>query len=497
MSPRDTLHDLVLLVRAGHQLIHVDTDEEERASGLLDYLADKLDQPLFTWTRIRGLSRVDLSGAVYDTENPAKAFRHIAASQMAALYHFKDLGPHLSADPILAAQMREAAEALSEAGGSILVTGRGLTFPDAVARMVTPFILPGPSDDEYRDLITQIVRDMQSRGHVDVDMSKEELALLLRHMAGLTLMEAEKILTKAIIEDGKLAVEDIRHVIEAKIAVVGRDGLLEYYPVESTMENIADLRSLKAWLAKRKAVVTQPEKAEEFGLSFPRGMLLLGVPGCGKSLSAKAVAAEWRMPLLKLDPSNLYNKYIGESERNFKRAMRTAEQMAPVVLWIDELEKAFATGGSEDGGVSQRILGSFLTWMQDRRGDVFIVATANDISRLPAEFLRKGRFDEIFFVDLPDADTRAEIFRIHLENRGRESGDFDLHALGAATPGFSGSEIEGVVVSTLYSAFSGTAELSTSALLNEIQGTRPLSVTRAEHVAELRAWAKERARPAN
>ena len=309
-------------------------------------------------------------------------------------------------------------------------------------------------------------------------MSKEDLTLLMRHMAGLTLMEAEKILTKAIIEDGKLAAEDIRHVIEAKIAIVGRDGLLEYYPVESTMENIADLRSLKAWLGKRKAVVTQPEKAEKFGLSFPRGMLLLGVPGCGKSLSAKAVAAEWRMPLLKLDPSNLYNKYIGESERNFKRAMRMAEQMAPVVLWIDELEKAFATGGSEDGGVSQRILGSFLTWMQDRQGDVFIVATANDISRLPAEFLRKGRFDEIF--------------RIHLENRGKASADLDLHALGAATPGFSGSEIEEVVVSTLYSAFSRTDELTMNALLNEIKRTRPLSVMRAEHVEGLRAWAKER-----
>ena len=497
MSPRDALRDLVLLVRAGHQLIHLDTDEEERASGLLGYLAEQLDQPLFTWTRIRGLNRVGLPGAVYDTESPAKAFRHVAASRLAGLYHFKDLGPHLGDDPILAAQMREAAEVLRDVGGSILVTGRSLAFPDAVDRMVTPFVLPGPSEQEYRDLVTQIVRDMQSRGHVELDMSKDDLALLLRHLAGLTLMEAEKILTKAIIEDGKLAAEDIRHVIEAKIAIVGRDGLLEYYPVESTMENIADLRSLKAWLAKRKAVVTQPAKAEEYGLSFPRGLLLLGVPGCGKSLSAKAVAAEWRMPLLKLDPSNLYNKYIGESERNFKRAMRMAEQMAPVVLWIDELEKAFATGGSEDGGVSQRILGSFLSWMQERQGDVFIVATANDISRLPAEFLRKGRFDEIFFVDLPDASTRAEIFRIHLENRGKPAADFDLQALGAATPGFSGSEIEEVVVSTLYSAFSGTDELTMSALLNEVQGTRPLSVTRAEHVAELRAWAKERTRPAN
>ena len=203
------------------------------------------------------------------------------------------------------------------------------------------------------------------------------------------------------------------------------------------------------------------------------------------------------MPLLKLDPSNLYNKYIGESERNFKRTMRTAEQIAPVVLWIDELEKAFASGGSEDGGVSQRILGSFLTWMQDRAGDVFVVATANDISRLPAEFLRKGRFDEIFFVDLPDAATRSEIFQIHLEHRGKDSGSFDLEQLSTATHGFSGSEIEEVVVSSLYSAFSATGAITTESLLKEAAGTVPLSVTRAEYVDELRAWAKERARPAN
>ena len=289
----------------------------------------------------------------------------------------------------------------------------------------------------------------------------------------------------------------MRYVIEAKAAIVEKDGLLEYYPVEEALTSIADLRSLKAWLAKRKSVVTQPRRAKEFGLSFPRGMLLLGVPGCGKSLCAKAVAAEWQMPLLRLDPSNLYNKYIGESERNFKRAMRPAERIAPVVLWIDELEKAFASGGGEDGGTSQRILGSFLTWMQDRKADVFVVATANDVSRLPAEFLRKGRFDEIFFVDLPDDQTRAEIFQIHLENRGKSSTSLDLEALAAATPGFSGSEIEEVVVSSMYSAFSEAGTITTESLLKEASGTVPLSVSRAEHVNELRAWAKERARPAN
>jgi len=330
-----------------------------------------------------------------------------------------------------------------------------------------------------------------------VTLTPQEQARLVRNLSGLTLMEAEKILTKSIIEDGALGAHDIEKVIDAKREVVEREGLLEYYPVETTMAGVADLATLKAWLAKRKAVVKEPERAAEFGLDFPRGVLLLGVPGCGKSLSAKAVASEWELPLLKFDPSNLYNKYIGESERNFKRAMTAAERMAPVVLWIDELEKAFASGGGEDGGVSKRILGSFLTWMQDRRGDVFVVATANDIQSLPPEFLRKGRFGEIFFVDLPDGETRTEVFRIHLKVRGHDPADFDLLRLAEHSTGFSGSEIEGVVVSALYTAFSGDTSLDTEAIAAEIASTRPLSVTMSEKITSMRQWAEGRAVRAN
>jgi SpoVK/Ycf46/Vps4 family AAA+-type ATPase len=338
---------------------------------------------------------------------------------------------------------------------------------------------------------------MAEREFVDVDLSREEMAGLLRSLSGLTLLEAEKILTKAMIEDHRLTAEDIGHVIEAKRVVVEREGLLEYYPVEQTLADIADLATLKSWLSKRKNVVAHPVSAGEFGLTFPRGVLLLGVPGCGKSLSAKAVAREWGLPLLKFDTSNLYNKYIGESEKNFKRAIRAAERMAPVVLWIDELEKAFAVGGTDDGGVSQRILGSFLSWMQDRKGEVFIVATANDIERLPPEFLRKGRFDEIFFVDLPDGATRREIFRLHLEARSQDPSRFDLDTLAAATNGFSGSEIEEVVVSGLYTAFSDGTSLTTASLGEAVKGTVPLSVTMGERVDALRRWARGRTVPAN
>jgi AAA+ superfamily predicted ATPase len=495
--PKDALKDLELLIRSRYGLIHLDTPEEDRASGLLLHLADALGIPLFTWTRSRGLVRSGLSDAVYQTREPAGALRHIALARQDALYHIQGFTQTLAEQDLLVSLLRDAARSMADLDGALVLTGEITTLPSGLQEVVARVTLPGPSDDEFRELLARLVRDLSRRQHVDVALSREETTSLVKHLSGLTLMEAEKILTKAIIEDGSLDSEDIRHVIDHKRRIVEREGLLEYYPVETTMAGVADLETLKGWLAKRKAVVANPERAEQFGLAFPRGVLLLGVPGCGKSLSAKAVAAEWRLPLLKLDPSNLYNKYVGESEGNFKRAMAAAERMAPVVLWIDELEKAFASGGSEDGGVSQRILGSFLSWMQDRRGDVFVVATANDIHRLPPELLRKGRFDEIFFVDLPGAGTREEIFRIHLRDRGHDPDRFDLTALAGETAGFSGSEIEEVVVSALYTAFSADRAVDTDALRVEIGATRPLSVTMREKVEGMRAWAEGRAVRAN
>jgi SpoVK/Ycf46/Vps4 family AAA+-type ATPase len=357
--------------------------------------------------------------------------------------------------------------------------------------------LPGPGPEEFRTLLGQILRDVSARQHVEVSLTRDEIDQLLSHLAGFTLLEAEKTLTKAIVEDGELTLDAINHVVDAKRRVVEREGLLEYYPVETSMQEVADLAGFKGWLSARTAVIRSPSRAREMGLPFPKGVLLLGVPGCGKSLSAKAVSAEWSLPLLRFDPSALYNKYIGESEQNFRRAMKAAERMAPVVLWIDELEKAFASGGSEDGGVSQRILGTFLSWMQERTGDVFIMATANDVQKLPPEFLRKGRFDEVFFVDLPDEATREEIFRIHLERRNLDPDQFPLDELARATPDFSGSEIEQVVVSAQYSAFATGGRVDASHLVAEIQRTRPLAVVMAEKVAALRAWAVDRTVRAN
>jgi hypothetical protein len=497
VSPPDTLRDLELLVRSGHGLLHLDTREEERAATLLAMVASRLDIPFFTWTRSQGLGRVGLPSPIYETRAPEKALSHVANADVDALYHFQGLSAQALGGDLALALARDSAKSLAGRLGALVLTGADLELPDALREVGTRVALPGPGTAELRDLLGQVVRDVSARRHVQVSLSGEEIAELLRHLSGLTLTEAEKVLTRAVVEDGLLDAEDIRHAVEAKRRIVEEDGLLEYYPVEATLADVADLTGFKAWLAARTAVVRNPGRAREAGLPFPKGVLLLGVPGCGKSLSAKSVAAEWRLPLLRLDPSSLYNKYIGESERNFKRAMATADAMAPVILWIDELEKAFASGGSEDGGVSQRILGTFLSWMQDRAGDVFVVATANDVQRLPPEFLRKGRFDEVFFVDLPDDATRAEVFRIHLRARRQDPAAFPVDELARSAHDFSGSEVEQVVVSALYDTFAAGTALTPDALRAEIARTRPLAVTMAEPIARLRQWAEGRTVRAN
>lgn len=491
---KDTLKELELLIRSRYSLIFLEADEEERAETVLRLLAARLGIPYFLWTRTRGLMRGDVEskGAVYGSADPVKALMHVEASGFPALYHFVGLDG-FKGDRTTSELLKYASGRYLGNNGAVIVSGNSHDIPENLRSASAVFRLPAPGREEYRELLGRVTRDMLSRMNVKISISGEDTNRLLNNLTGLTLTEAEKIITKLIVEDGKLSPADVRKAAEAKRVIVEREGVLEYYPAEENMSDIADLAALKSWLSKRKEIVANPEKAREFGLTFPKGILLLGVPGCGKSLCARAVAMEWGLPLLRMDPSSLYNKYIGESEKNFKRAMRTAEKMSPVVLWIDEIEKAFSSdGGAADGGLSTRIFGTFLSWLQERKGDVFIVATANDVKALPPEFMRKGRFDEVFFVDLPDAETRRAIFSIHLEKRGKNPDLFDLAELSDLAGGFSGSEIEQVIVSGLYSAFSERKELSTEILLSEISATRPLSETMSEKIALLREWARDR-----
>ena len=495
MFGTEALADLELLIKSRYGLIHLDTVEHERAEVVLRHLSDKLTLPLFSWSRTRGICRDGHANGIYETQEPAQALAHIVSSQMAGLYLFPPFDGLLQNELIIE-RLTEVAEVLGRRHGALVIAGTGVEFAERIRRLLAVVRLPVPGPDEFRTLIEHIGRDVGRRTPVKMELQPADEARLLTALRGLTLLEAEKVLTRAMVEDHRLTADDIIHVIEAKKAIVEREGVLEYYPAEQSFADIADLAGLKEWLRKRRNIFHEPERAAAFGLTFPRGMLLIGVPGCGKSLCARAVASEWSLPLLRLDTGSLYNKFVGETESNFRRAMRAAERLAPCVLFIDELEKAFATGGSDDGGVSMRVLGTFLTWLQDRKADVFVVATANDVSRLPPEFLRKGRFDEIFFVDLPDAETRADIFRLHLKKRGHDPAPFDFNLLATATRGFSGAEVEQVVVAALYTAFNDNAPLSTELLLREAAATKPLAIMMGERIAQLREWAKGRTVPA-
>jgi len=492
----DFTREVELLIRSRYAIILVETVEEARVEDLLRHVADRRNLHFFLWQPGRGLRRADSDNAVYGTQRLAGALAHIDAAETPGLYHLQGAGDLLG-EAAVRAGLATLARKLSQVESAIVLTGMRLDLPAAADAQAASLALPPPDRDEFKRLLLSVYRDVSSRMPVGVRLHRADLERLLDSLKGLTRLEAEKVLTKALVEDGMLTADDIQKVFEAKKAIVQREGLLHYTPAEEAMTDVADLAALKDWLAKRKAMMGQPEKAEAYGLSFPKGILLLGVPGTGKSLCAKAVATEWRLPLLRMDPGGLYNKYIGETESNFRRATAVAEKVAPVVLWIDEIEKAFTQGQGEDGGVSTRVLGHFLSWMQERQGDVFVVATANDVTKLPPEFLRKGRFDEIFFVDLPDADTRSAIFRIHLARRRCRPEVFDLAALAEATPGFSGAEIEQVVISALHTAFAEGSRPAMQHVLGEVSRTRPLSQTRAEYVQWLRDWARDRVTRAN
>jgi len=492
-SADDSLAELSLLVRARYGLIVMETPEAEPAEEMARHVAAELSVHYYHWTRSKGLRRGGTVGDPYvdDTKEPQKALTFIER-EGSGIMLLRDLVPYLE-DPLVVSHLLDALKAFEMRRGSLLLVGQDVRLPDALRPLATTFRVPSPTYDAYRTLVERLIREYSARMTVTVDLTPQDRTRLIQNLMGLSLSEAEKIVTRQIIEDGALRARDIEGVIAAKRQAVKQDGLLEYYPAEGPLSHVAGLAGLKQWLARRRTVIADPQRAAAMGLDFPKGVLLLGVPGCGKSLCAKAIACEWGLPLLKLDPANLYDKYIGDSEKNFKRAMQTAERMAPVVLWIDEIEKAFASSNSEsDGGLSRRVFGTFLSWLQDRRGSVFVVATSNDVSQLPPEFIRKGRFDEVFFVDLPTPAARAEVFRIHLQKRSQDASAFDLTKLAAATEGFSGAEIEGCVAGALYTAFSANKPLTADLMLEEASGTRPLSQTMPEKVAGLREWARPR-----
>lgn len=493
MTLPGTADEIELLIRSRYGLIVIDSWEEDRIEETLRQVASRLSLHYHRWRRTKGVVRGGAHGDPFadNTATPEEALAH-CEREGAGIYHFAGLGEYLQ-EPLVAWRLRDVVDRFETRRGALVISGSEVHLPEHLRPHAVFVRFPAPGYAEYRTLFERVVREHQARMPVRVELSAEERSRLLHNLTGLTLTESERILTRILIEDGALTPDDIARVTHAKRKVVEQEGLLEYWSADEGLTAVAGMDGLKGWLDKRRAAVDDPDGAERFGLPFPKGVMLLGVPGCGKSLCAKAVAREWRLPLLRLDPGSLYDKYVGDSEKNFKRAMRTAERMAPAVLWIDEIEKAFAaSGGEHDGGVSQRVFGSFLSWLQERNGDVFVVATSNDVSRLPPEFIRKGRFDEVFFVDLPGRAARRHIFEIHLRKRRTDATRIDVDQLAALTAGFSGAEIEQVVVAGLFTAFARRAPLATDMLREEIAATHPLSRTMAEQLEALRAWARDR-----
>jgi hypothetical protein len=489
MSHRASVHDLKSLVLSFHSLIAIETVEEERVRSLLHEVAVDLNLPMFEWSLTDGFHRF-AGAAIGETRDPLSALRHIESiAGHDAIYLLKDMAQHLTT-PSIARPLRDLAQRLMSTRSAVVLTGDPIELPKDIEALAVRFKLELPDAEELRDLLRTVIDAISARQRVAVELRRDEAQQLIHALSGLTLNQARQVIAQAVVDDGKLDAADLQTVIRAKGEMIERGGILEFFPAEENAFQLGGFARLKDWLASARVGFTAEARA--LNLEAPKGILLVGVQGCGKSLAAKFVAREWQLPLLKLDAGRLYDKYVGESEKNFRKATTLAEAMAPVVLWIDEVEKVFAQGGSgeADGGLSQRLFGAFLTWLQEKEREVFVVGAANDLMSVPPELLRKGRFDEIFFVDLPTAEERANIFAIHLGLRKQDSSKFDLAALAAATEGFSGAEIEQAVVSALYRTLQRKQPLTEAAIVEAACSTVPLSQSRAEDIAEVRALGK-------
>ncbi|GAC1557735.1 MAG: AAA family ATPase [Myxococcales bacterium] len=492
--------ELDTLIRARYPLVYMVSWEEQRLDPILQDLASSHGKVLFSWSITRGLRRVGGARAfphVEATQNPVEALAAIGKLTEPSLVVLKDFHAYLG-DASVVRALRELAQDPRSTFPTVPLLSPVLTIPVELEKEITVLDVPLPSYRELFGLLREIVAVVRQGHKAVVDLDREKAEALVKASQGLTLGEAENAFAKAIANDGRLDASDIKLVLEEKRQVIRKSGLLEYFPAEEDLARVGGLDHLKAWLTTRGAAFG--EQARKFGLPAPKGLLLLGVQGCGKSLTAKAIAASWSLPLLRLDMGRIFSGLVGSSEENMRKAIRVAESVAPAVLWVDEIEKGLAgsgASGNNDTGVSARVFGSMLTWLQEKTSPVFVVATANRIDALPPELLRKGRFDETFFIDLPAAAEREEILRIHVARRGRDPQTLDLAALAAAAPGFSGAELEQAVIDGLYQAFQAGTDLQQAHVLRALAETFPLSTSMAEEVARLRAWAKTRTRPAS
>ena len=487
------LHDLELLLRSRVPLILVETRDEKRVAALFAELAISLAKPVMAWSATTGLQRIDYEAAPQrHASEPQQALGQIRATGTPGIYLLMDFHPYLD-DAYNVRLLKEIALEYAALGHTLVLVSHELDLPPELDGFSARFNLSLPDSERLEDIIQDEAGHWseQHRGE-KVRTNRRTLDLVISQLRGLTASDARRVIHRIIHDDGAISEEDLDRVTQARYQLLDTNGALSCEFDTSNFAAVGGLKKLKRWIELRRDVFLKPDAT----LDPPRGILLVGVQGGGKSLAAKAVAGMWSVPLLRFDIGTLYNKFHGETERNLREALRAAEAMAPCVLWIDEIEKAIAPGDN-DGGTSRRMLGSLLTWMAERKVPVFIVATANVIEHLPPELVRKGRLDEIFFVDLPDAATRAEIFAIHLRKRDHRPMDFDILQLASQTEGFSGAEIEQAIVAATYLAREQGTTLATGHVLTELQQTRPLSQVMAEPLARLRHWAQDRTVPAN
>ena len=505
-AQRTCAEELEVLIRARYPIIYLVSWEEERIEQYVARIAKKRNKKVLIWTFTQGIVKQGAEpqrgkGAPGSTTDPLAALDAVLEQVEPAIYLFKDFHPFMEENRCNLAiirRLRDVAFHLRDTYKTIIVVAPVLRMSPDLSKDVTvlEFGLPGLEDLDR--LLCRITDDVKDKPNISISLSREGRDRLLRAALGLTLKEAENVFAKTLVLDGKLDAEDVTVVFSEKQPIIRKSGLLEYYQSQEKFSQVAGLDNLKDWLTKRGLAFS--ERAAAFGLPAPRGVLLLGMQGCGKSLCAKAISSFWNLPLLRFDIGRMFGGIVGSSEENVRRAIQTAESVAPAILWIDEVDKAFAgslgSAGS-DGGTSARVIGTLLTWLSEKTAPVFVVMTANDVSHLPPELLRKGRLDEIFFVDLPSDIERREVFRIHLEKRGRDPAQFNLVELGRASEGFSGAEIEEAIVSGLFDAFSAEADLSTATILNGLAATVPLSRTMSEELNRLRSWAQGRTRLAS
>ena len=488
-APPSVDAQLETLIRARYPIIYVVSWEERRVEETLREICQRRGKKMLLWTYTTGMA-----GNVA-SRDPLAALDYIMGAPDQSVFVLKDFHPFIT-DVAVTRRLRDLVYALKTSYKTLIFVSPLLKLPPELEKEITVVDYQLPTLADLDRLLEGIIQSVRANPAVKTDMTPLEREQILKAASGLTSIEAENVFAKSIVEKRAF---DIDVVLGEKEQIIRKSGILEYYRATEAFADVGGMDLLKDWMGQRTASFT--DDARKYGLPEPKGILLLGVQGCGKSLCAKAIASLWRLPLLRLDVGKVFSGIVGSSEENMRKAIATAESVAPCILWIDEMEKGFSgtqSSGQSDGGTTSRVFGSFITWLQEKEAACFVVATSNDVSQLPPELMRKGRFDEIFFVDLPAAPERRDIFTIHLKKRHRDPARFDLDRLADITMGFSGAEIEQVVVSALFGAFGdGMRDITTDDLYQAADNSVPLSVTMYEGIQKLRDWADTRARPAS